>query len=187
MKTLGCFILTLVCCSFQLRADLKRAQDAQQRGDYATARKEFIALAEQGDDRSMVTLGIMYHSGTGVERDYAKAMDWYLKALAKRNADAFSNIGVLYRDGLGVETNRPIAYALFYIVHMRGLGTEATQVRAGRNLDRTAAQMSTQDIEDTLKMTERYVLTFVEKRGRLDPKENDLKFSKKYPTLSSMR
>lgn len=134
----------------------------------------------------MIELGLMYHIGEGVEQDYGKAMDWYLKAFAKGNGDAYSNIGVMYRDGLGCETNRLIAYALFYITHMRGLGSESTQYRAGRNLDKTAALMKPEEIEDTLKMTEKYVLTFVQKRGNLEEKDKALKFSKEHHTLKKL-
>jgi TPR repeat protein len=128
----------------------------------------------------------MYHTGEGVKQDYSQAMEWYLKAFAKGNGDAYSNIGVLYRDGLGCETNRPIAYALFYITHMRGLGSESTQYRAGHNLDKTAALMKPAELDETLKMTEKYVLLFVEKRGKLDDQEKALKFSGKYPALRKL-
>lgn len=84
---------------------------------------------------------------------------------------ATATLAVSYRDGLGVETNRPIAYALFFIVHMRGLGSDSTQIRAGRNLDKTVKLMRQAEIEETLKMTEKYVLTFVEKRGSLRERE----------------
>jgi len=166
--------ITLIC---QAHAGVKEALAAQQRGDYETARKEFEALAKEGDDRAMISLGLMYHTGEGVKQDYGKAMDWYVQAFKKGNGDGYSNIGVMYRDGLGVETNRSIAYALFYIVHMRGLGDDSTQIRAGRNLDKTAKLMKPADIEETVKITEKYVLTFVEKRGKLSEKEKALKFS----------
>jgi len=173
MKTKFSILLTVVSLLCQTYGGVKEALAAKERGDYETARKEFQALAEN-------------HTGEGVKRDYGKAMDWYLKAFAKGNGDAYSNIGVLYRDGLGFETNRPIAYALFYITHMRGLGSESTQYRAGHNLDKTAALMKPEEIEDTLKMTETYVLTFVQKRGKLDEKDKALKFSKEHHTLKKL-
>jgi TPR repeat protein len=134
----------------------------------------------------MINLAVMYHTGQGVTQDYGKAMDWYLKAFAKQNGDAYSNIGVLYRDGLGVETNLPIAYALFYITHMRGLGTDSTQIRAGRNLDKTVALMKQDEINETLKITEKYVIRFVEKRGKLDKNDQALKFSKWHHSLKKL-
>jgi|KBSSwiStaDraftv2_1062776.scaffolds.fasta_scaffold801393_1 TPR repeat protein len=181
--TILLIIGSLLC---QAHAGVKEALAAKDRGDYETARKEFQALAEKGEAKAMIELGLMYHTGEGVKQDYGKAMEWYLKAFDKGNGDAYSNIGVMYRDGLGCETNRPIAYALFYITHMRGLGSEDTQYRAGHNLDKTAALMKPPEIEDTLKMTEEYVLTFVRKRGNLDEKDKALKFSKEHRTLKKL-
>lgn len=179
-------LLAAAALLHQAHAGVKEAVAAQKRGDFETARKEYQALAEKGDDKAMIDLGVMYHMGEGVKRDYSIAMDWYLKALKKNNGDAYSNIGVMYRDGLGVETNRPIAYALFFIVHMRGLGDDSTQIRAGRNLDKTVKLMKREEVEDTLKMTEKYVMTFVEKRGKLDEKEQALKFSKDHHPIKKL-
>src|SRR5437763_2969770 len=164
MKKIFTILLAVATLTCQTDAGVKEALLAQKQGDFETARKEYQALAEKGDDQAMIDLGVMYHTGEGVKRDYIKAMDWYLKALKKNNGDGYSNIGVMYRDGLGVETNRPIAYALFFIVHMRGLGDDSTQIRAGRNLDKTVKLMKPAEIEETLNMTEKYVMTFVEKR-----------------------
>ncbi len=134
----------------------------------------------------MIDLGLAYHTGDGVPQDYTKAMDWYLKAFIKGDGDAYNNIGVMYRDGLGCEVNKPIAYALFYITHMRGLGTEGTQYRAGHNLDKTAAMMEPDEVKNTIKMTERYVLTFVLKRGKLTANEQALKFSNAFPAIEKL-
>ena len=148
--------------------------------------KEFLALAEKGDAKSMIDLGVMHHTGEGVTKDYGKAMDWYIKAFKLGEGEAYNNIGVMYRDGLGVQTNRQIAYAIFFITHMRGLGNDGTQIRAGRNLDKTVALLKQTEIEETIKFTEKYVLTFVEKRGKLEEKEKALKFSKQHPTLQDL-
>ena len=186
MKAQLTILLVVVSLLCQAYAGVKEGLAAKDHGDYETARKEFQALADKGEAKAMIELGLMYHTGDGVKQDYGKAMEWYLKAFDKGNGDAYSNIGVMYRDGLGCQTNRPIAYALFYITHMRGLGSEDTQYRAGHNLDKTAALMKPQEIEETLKMTEDYVLTFVRKRGNLDKKDEALKFSKEHCTLKKL-
>jgi TPR repeat protein len=186
MKTQFTALLVVLFLVYQAYGGVNEALAAKERGDYETARKEFQALAEKGEDNAMIELGLMYHTGKGVKQDYGKAMDWYLKAFDKGNGDAYNNIGVMYRDGLGCEINLPIAYALFYITHMRGLGSQSTQYRAGRNLDKTAALMKPEEIEDTLKMTEKYVLTFVQKRGKLDEKDKALMFSREHHTLKKL-
>lgn len=134
-------------------------------------------MAQKGDAEAMMTLGLMYHQGDGRPQDYVQAMDWYLKAFTKQNGDAFNNIGVMYRDGLGVPKNLEIAYALFWTTYWQALGSEATQIRNGHNLDKTAAQMTKPQIEDTLKMTSEYLVAYVENRGKLTPEQEKLKYA----------
>jgi hypothetical protein len=69
---------------------------------------------------------------------------------------------------------------------MRGLGDDSTQIRAGRNLDKTVKLMKEREVEETLKMTEKFVLTFVEKRGILDEKDKALKFSKDHHSIRKL-
>jgi hypothetical protein len=166
MKNLIIFSILAVCFVSIARSDVQKALDAQNRGDYETARKEFQALADKGDDKAMITLGVMYHTGEGVKQDYQKAMDWYLKAYSKRNGDALNNIGVMYRDGLGVSTNSQIAYLLFLAVHMEGMGNDSTQIRAGRNLSRLADGIPRKDVEEALSYTWEYVDQIVKSRGK---------------------
>jgi hypothetical protein len=180
------FLCASILATSEVLAGVKEAREASARGDYETAFKEYVALAQKGDAKAMIDVGVAYHIGEGVKKDYVKAMDWYIKAFKKGEGEAYNNIGVMYRDGLGVQTNRQIAYALFFITHMRGLGNDGTQIRAGRNLDKTVLLMKTAEIEETIKMTEKYVLTFIEKRGKLDKSEEALKFSKKEHTLKDL-
>ncbi len=54
--------------------------DAYKRGDYETALKEFLPLAEQGFASSQFNLGLMYARGQGVAQDYVQAYRWYTLA-----------------------------------------------------------------------------------------------------------
>ena len=45
----------------------------------------------------------MYALGLGVERNYAKAREWYEKAAANGEAKAQYSLGYMYEYGLGVE------------------------------------------------------------------------------------
>lgn len=47
--------------------------------------------------------GLMYMRGDGVDKDYKKAMEWYLKAAEQNDFRAQCNVGELYRCGQGVE------------------------------------------------------------------------------------
>lgn len=123
------------------------------------------ARADSGDVVAMIEVGLAHHRGDCVPVDYEKAMDWYLKAYDKSDGDALNNIAVMFQDGLGVPENTKVAYVLLLAVHMEGLGTESTQVRAGRNLGRLAETMSKEDIIEALSYTWPYVDQIVRSRG----------------------
>ncbi len=49
-----------------------------------------------GDDRAMNLLGTMYYSGRVLEKDQAKAMEWYQRAADKGNSIFMLNLGYGY-------------------------------------------------------------------------------------------
>jgi len=170
MKTLLQILTTLLLCAWTTV-------------DAAPGRDEWEGLAKKGDVKSMMSLGLMYHTGDGVKVDYTKAMDWYLKAYAKNDGDALNNIGVLFRDGLGVPKNEKVAYLLFLGVHMEGFGTEATQMRAGRSLGRLAESLKKDDIYEALSYTWNYVDQIVKSRGKNTEVGKDVLPTKKRPRI----
>ena len=75
-------------------ADLDDGLTSYQRGDYATAFREWLPLAEQGDALAQQYLGNMYATGRGVPENDAEAFKWYGKAAARSMTRAFSEDGV---------------------------------------------------------------------------------------------
>ena len=75
---------------------------AYQRGDYATALREWRPLAEQGNPEAQFNLGAMYERGQGVTQDDTEAARWYRKAAEQGNANAQFFLGVRYIEGKGV-------------------------------------------------------------------------------------
>lgn len=167
--------ITILCATAGANT-LSEALDASRRGDFQAAYPLWVSLAESGDDKAMVEVGLMHHRGQGVEVNYAVAMDWYLKAY-KRNGDALNNIGVMYRDGLGVQKNRKISYLLFLLVHMEGIGGEATVMRANRNLRREIAEQPKADLQEAVCYTVHYLVAYVESRGSLTDVPDHLRAS----------
>ena len=166
--SLALFLFALTTLMSASRADtLSEALDAKRKGDHAAAYPLWVELANKGDDKAMVELGLVHHLGQAGSQDYANAMDWYLKAFRK-NGDAVNNIGVMYRDGLGVSRNRKIAYLLFLTVHMTGMGNEQTIMRANRNLRREISELTSGEKQEALCLTFAYVLEYVERRGNLE-------------------
>lgn len=83
------------------------------RADYRTALKVWLAQAELGDAEAQNYVGEIYAKGLGTEPDYAKAREWYQKALAQGNRRAMVNLGYLYETGLGVEKDLARALNLY--------------------------------------------------------------------------
>ena len=75
---------------------------AFQRGDYATALREFKRLAKQGLAPAQYNLGLTYANGRGVPQHYKTAVKWYRLAAEQGNANAQNNLGMLYAFGDGV-------------------------------------------------------------------------------------
>ena len=62
-------------------------------------------LAEQGNAVAQNNLGDCYYDGEGVTQDYAKAIEWYRKAVEQGDAYAQYNLGYCYYNGKGVAKN----------------------------------------------------------------------------------
>ena len=95
-------VLSIVYLVVPAWADFQAGMDANNRGDYATALREWRPLAEQGDARAQYNLGLLYDNGKGVSHDYVQARQWYEKAATQGRADAQVNLGILHDYGRGV-------------------------------------------------------------------------------------
>ena len=62
--------LALVSFSVGCSDDFKKGVEAYNKGDYATALKEWKPLAQGGYIDAQYNLGIMYDNGKGVLQDY---------------------------------------------------------------------------------------------------------------------
>ena len=83
-------------------ADFQKGLEAAQRGDFATALREWKPLAEQGNASAQYNLGWMYDNGDGVPQDDKTALKWYTLAAEQDDARAQNNLGWMYANGKGV-------------------------------------------------------------------------------------
>lgn len=67
--------------------------------------KKNLRLAESGDASGQFQMGMAYDSGTGVEKDLARSLDWYRKAAAQGHINAMIQIAHHYEAGTSVEKN----------------------------------------------------------------------------------
>ena len=73
--------------------------EATMRGDYQTAFKLWLPMAEQGYAGAQFNLGVMYENGDGIKQDDFEAVKWYRKAAEQGYANAQSNLGAAYSAG----------------------------------------------------------------------------------------
>ena len=116
-------VLTLVWFGFianSFAADLNRAWDAYEAGDYETAIKEFRPFAEQGHAIAQFSMGTMYDNGYGVLQDYKEAIKWYRLSAEQGHADAQYNLGGMYDDGDGVIQDYKEAFKWYRLAAEQG-------------------------------------------------------------------
>ena len=79
LATLICLTLTVLLFSTTggESADFWKGLRSYATGDYASALREWVPLAEQGNVEAQYQLGLMYDEGQGVLKDHKTAMKWY--------------------------------------------------------------------------------------------------------------
>ena len=102
-------------------ADFQNGMDAAQRGDFATALKEWKPLAEQGDAHTQYNLGVMYRKGRGITRNYKTAVEWYTRAADQEDASAQNNLGHMYQNGKGVPQDHAEAFKWYRLAANQGV------------------------------------------------------------------
>jgi len=83
MKSLVLVLVLLAWFVTPSNADFDAGVAAFERGDYATAFREFKPLAEKGETAAQYNLGLMYSQGRGVPQDYVQAHMWFNLAAAQ--------------------------------------------------------------------------------------------------------
>jgi TPR repeat protein len=91
-------------------ASSREAWTSVARGDYVTAARRIIPLAQRGDAHAQAMLGFMYATGQGVPQSYDVAVDWYLQAAEQGEPTAQYLLGLMYDKGFGVTQNVILAY-----------------------------------------------------------------------------
>ena len=92
-----CAFAILLCAQPSVAADLKSAERAYKKKDYATALKEFAPTAKQGNAEAEAYLGRMYLLGQGgVPQDREEAIKLFKASGDQGNADAQFFLGTIY-------------------------------------------------------------------------------------------
>ena len=101
------FLILTLLLTFPLysyaQAELESAVAELNKGEYETALKKMLPLANAGNAKAQNMIGFMYYRGLGVDQSYIEAIKWYRKASDLGFADAQTNLGLMYQVGQGVE------------------------------------------------------------------------------------
>ena len=108
--------------------DYQAGEDAYNRGDYETAFKKFLPLAEQGDARAQVYLGLMYANGEGVPQNDTEAVKWLRLAADQKKAHAQCWLGYMYENGKGVSQDYVLALMWLNLAVAQGDADSAKRV-----------------------------------------------------------
>lgn len=119
-RFLTAIVFLLICLIQPAWADFQAGMDARNRGDFATALREWQPLADKGDVHAQFYLGLLYENGDGVPRDIAKARQWYEKSAAQNGANAQFYLGLLSAFGQGGPIDLVQAYMWYSLAAENG-------------------------------------------------------------------
>jgi TPR repeat protein len=127
MRSLSWFVALLSFAAISAAADFTTGLNAYNKGDYATAAKEWRPLADQGVAAAQFNLGLLYYDGHGVPLDFAQAADWFTKAAEQDYAKAQYDLGAMYGVGKGVRRDYVQAYKWLNLCAAKGVARCAEQ------------------------------------------------------------
>jgi TPR repeat protein len=110
MRSAILILLFWTSIATNLEADFAAGAAAYDKGDYATAFKEWEPLAQAGGSAAQFNLGLLYYDGRGVPQDFAQAAGWFEKAANRGYAKAQHNLGAMFAIGKGVNRDYVQAY-----------------------------------------------------------------------------
>ena len=80
---------------FPALADFYKGVVAYNKGDYATALREWVPLAQSGHPNAQNNLGVMYRDGVGVGQKHNEALKWFKLSAGQGDAEAQNNLGAV--------------------------------------------------------------------------------------------
>lgn len=126
-------------------AEFQAAISAYQSGDYPAAIKILVPLANQGDAKAQLHLGVMNEMGQGVPRNYKRAVARYRQAAEQGNAEAQFRLGEKYELGQGVPQDKKIAAEWYGKSASQGNAEAQSRARADEAL-RLAGQAKPEEV-----------------------------------------
>jgi len=114
MKALAQIVTLSLMLAAPALADIEDARDLMEEGRFEEAYDALWPAARSGNAEAEELIGVMYALGLGVEQDYVRAFEWYLRSAMKGHAGAQSGIGWYYETGLGLPAPDLVRAFLWY-------------------------------------------------------------------------
>jgi TPR repeat protein len=120
-------LLTVFGVAIATCGDFAAGASAYEKGDYATAMKEWEPLAKAGGSAAQFNVGLLYYDGRGVPQNFPEAAQWFEKSADHGYVKAQHNLGAMYAVGKGVKLNYLQAYKWLSLCAATGDSSCATQ------------------------------------------------------------
>ena len=101
-------------------ADIEQARDWMEDGKFKEAREALWPAARSGNADAEELIGVMYAMGLGVDQDYERAFDWYLRSAMKGHPGAQSGVGWYYEVVLGMPAPDLMRAYMWYVLSTIG-------------------------------------------------------------------
>ncbi len=103
-----------------------------------------LMLAKRGDAGAQFYVAIGYEEGRGVQKDMAKAVEWYKKAASNNHNGAQYRLGQLYEKGIGVGKNMAMAKKWYRLAADNGSRLAKKRLRQMSSVSTAAHKASLQ-------------------------------------------
>lgn len=113
-------VLSLAFWGGSAAAEIEAARDMMEAGKFKEARDALLPAARSGNAEAEELIGVLYALGLGVERDPARAFEWYLRAAMKGHPGAQSGVGWYYELGLGMPAPDLVRAYMWYVLSAIG-------------------------------------------------------------------
>lgn len=145
--------LAIALCLFagQALAEIEKGRDLMEQGRFEEAMQEFWPAARSGNADAEELIGVMYALGLGVEQDYVRAFDWYLRSAMKGHPGAQSGVGWYYELGLGMPAPDLTRAYMWYVLSAIGGDPDAAISQ-----EEVVKKMTTEQIEKAHELIDDY-------------------------------
>ena len=139
---MGKFLIALAFLANPLAAEIEEGRDLMEAGRFEEALESFWPAARSGNADAEELIGVMYALGLGVEQDYTRAFEWYLRSAMKGHPGAQSGVGWYYEVGLGMPAPDLTRAYMWYVLSAIG-GDPAAAI----SMDEVVKKMTPEQID----------------------------------------